>query len=93
MGPEKDSAEIIRIPGAPPPDSLGPDDDDVFHLLNWLQAMRDRKPPNANVDHGFSHALACIMAAQSYWSGKRLYWDAEREEILDRPLGGSKQNA
>ena len=25
------------------------------------------------------------MAAQSYWTGKRLYWDAAREEILDHP--------
>jgi hypothetical protein len=36
------------------------------------------------VDHGFSHSIACIMAAQSYWTGKRLYWDAELEEITER---------
>ncbi|MBZ5563917.1 MAG: Gfo/Idh/MocA family oxidoreductase [Acidobacteriia bacterium] len=85
MGPEKNGAEIVRVPGAPPPDSIGPSDDDVTHLLNWLQAMRERKQPNANVDHGFSHAIACIIATQSYWSGKRLYWDPKREEILDHP--------
>jgi hypothetical protein len=28
----------------------------------------------------------CIMAAQSYWSGKRLYWDPKREEIYDQPV-------
>lgn len=38
--------------------------------------------PNASMDHGFSHALVCIMAAQSYWSGKRLYWDSQNEQIL-----------
>ncbi len=85
MGPDKDGAEILHVPGAPPANSLGPSDDDVAHLLNWLQAMRDRKQPNANVDHGFSHAIACIMATQSYWSGKRLHWDPKREEILDHP--------
>jgi hypothetical protein len=38
------------------------------------------------VDNGFSHAIVCIMAAQSYWSGKRLYWDPSKEEILDHPV-------
>ena len=84
LGPAADQAQIIRLPNAPEPDSWGPNDDDVDHLMNWLNAMRDRKQPNATVDHGFSHSLVCIMAAQSYWSGKRLYWDAKSEQITDR---------
>src|SRR5580704_11924134 len=72
----------VQVPGAPPPSSLGPDDDDVDHLVNWLESMQSRTQPNATVDHGFSHALVCIMAAQSYWSGKRLHWDPAKEQIL-----------
>jgi predicted dehydrogenase len=87
MGPERDQAEIVRVPGARGPDSLGPNDDDADHLMHWLDAMRDRKEPNATVDHGFSHAIVCIMAAQSYWSGKRLYWDSVSEEIVDHHAG------
>ena len=45
------------------------------HMLNWLEAMRDREQPNATVDHGSSHAITCIMAAEPYRSGKKLYWD------------------
>ncbi len=85
VGPAKDKEEILKVPGAPAPDSLGPDDDDVDHLVNWLQSMRTRTQPNATVDHGFSHSLVCIMAAQSYWSGKRLYWDPHKEQIIDQP--------
>ena len=83
MGPAQDQAEILKLPNTREPDSLGPDDDEVDHLMNWLNAMRDRKQPNANVDHGFSHSIACIMAAESYWSGKRLYWDQTKEEIVE----------
>jgi hypothetical protein len=86
IGPSKDDAEVVRVPGAPPANSLGPSDDDVTHLMNWLRAMQDRKQPNANVDHGFSHAIVVIMAAQAYWSGKRLYWDPKMEEIVDRSI-------
>lgn len=84
--PPEDHEEVIRVPGAEPPNSNGPGDDSVIHLMNWLNAMRSRSQPNANVDHGFSHAIVTIMAAQSYWSGKRLYWDPVAEEILDQPL-------
>jgi predicted dehydrogenase len=83
ISPPRDDPEVVHVPGAPPANSLGPSDDDVTHLMNWLNAMRDRQQPNANVDHGFSHAIVVIMAAQAYWSGKRLYWDPKQEEILD----------
>jgi len=86
MGPSLDQAEILRLPNTREPDSLGPSDDDVNHLMHWLNAMRDRKQPNATVDHGFSHAIVCIMATQSYWSGKKLYWDPAAEEIVDHAV-------
>jgi len=79
--PLQEHEEVLHVPGAPSPSSQGPNDDDVVHMMNWLTAMRARKDPNANVDHGFSHSIACIMAAQSYWSGKKLYWNPEKEEI------------
>ena len=68
IGPRQDAAEAVHVRGAPPPNSLGPDDDDVVHLVNWLTAMQARREPNATVDHGFSHSIVCIMAAQSYWT-------------------------
>jgi predicted dehydrogenase len=86
VSPTNDHEEVVHVSGAPTPDSNGPDDDDADHLMNWLAAMRARKEPNATVDHGFSHAIVIIMAAQSYWSGKRLYWDPRKEEILDHPV-------
>ncbi|MFZ0419474.1 MAG: Gfo/Idh/MocA family oxidoreductase [Candidatus Sulfotelmatobacter sp.] len=86
VGTSRDAATTLKVPGAPPPNSLGPDDDDVNHLVNWLKAMQTRSEPNATVDHGFSHSIVCIMAAQSYWTGKRLYWDPRREEITDQPV-------
>ena len=84
--PSRDGQVTVHVPGAPPPDSLGPGDDNVEHLMNWLRAMQDRKEPNATVDHGFSHSVVCIMAAQSYLNGTRLYWDPKREEITNQPV-------
>ncbi|MEO6911757.1 MAG: Gfo/Idh/MocA family oxidoreductase [Edaphobacter sp.] len=86
VAPAREQEEIVRVPGAPPPDSRGPDDDSVIHVMNWLKAMQSRKQPNANVDHGFSHSIVTMMAGQSYWSGKKLYWNPRTEEIVDQPV-------
>lgn len=86
VSPAIDQEEIVKAPGAPPGDSRGPGDDSLVHIMNWLNAMRSRNTPNANVDHGFSHSIVIIMAAQSYWSGKRLYWNPQTEEIVDQPV-------
>jgi len=90
VAPAKEGAEVVRVPNAPAPNSLGPDDDSVVHLVNWLQAIRDRKEPNATVDHGFSHSIVCVMAAQAYWSGKKQYWNRATETIQDYPPEESK---
>ncbi len=82
----KDDPHTVTVKGAIPPTSLGPDDDDVAHLVDWLDAMRTRRQPTATVDHGFSHAIVCIMATQAYWSGKRQYWDPVKEEIVEEPV-------
>jgi predicted dehydrogenase len=86
VAPAADREQVVTVPGAPPPDSGEPNDDSLEHMMNWLKAMRARTTPNANIDHGFSHSVVSIMAAESYWTGKRLYWDPDTEEIVDQPV-------
>ena len=86
VSPAADQEERITVPGAEPPEAREPNDDSRVHMMNWLKAMQSRTQPNANVDHGFSHSIVIIMAAQSYWSGKRLYWNPETEVIVDQPV-------
>jgi predicted dehydrogenase len=81
----REQAQLVHVSKAPAPNSVGPDDDSVVHVMNWIEAMRARKQPNATVDHGFSHSLVCIMASQAYWSGKKQYWNAANETIQDHP--------
>ena len=53
------------------------------HFLDWLQCLRNRKTPNAPIDAGYQHAVAVIMAMQSYDTGKRTLYDAEKREIRE----------
>jgi predicted dehydrogenase len=59
------------------------DDMSTEHMANWLECLRSRQQPHSTVHDGFAHSVACIMAAQSYWAGKKLYWDKAKEEIVD----------
>jgi len=56
------------------------------HMRNWLECIRTRKQPNAPVITGYAHSVACIMCEQSDLLGKEVFWDAERQEIIDSPL-------
>jgi hypothetical protein len=60
-------------------------DEDLSHMTNWLEALRNGRQPSAAVEAGYAHSVACMMAARAYWEGKRLYWDARNEAILDHP--------
>ncbi len=57
-------------------------DKNASHMKNWLACLRTLQQPNANVDAGFAHSVAAIMAARAQVEGKRLSWDAERETIV-----------
>ena len=66
---------------------LGPvtlSDDSKYHLDNWVDCMRNRSTiPNGNINTGFWHSIACILATRAYREGKKLYWDRSKEEIVD----------
>jgi predicted dehydrogenase len=68
-----------------PPTGLS--DDSKYHMDNWTDCMRSRNQnTNGNIHTGFWHSVGTIMATRSYREGKKLYWDREKEEIVDRPL-------
>ena len=76
-------AHFLLLPDKSLPPT-GIDDMSTGHMSNWLDCMRSRHQPVATVRDGFAQSVASIMAAQSYFSGKKLYWDAANEEIVDR---------
>jgi hypothetical protein len=69
---------------------MGIDDMSLEHMANWFDCMRSRKQPDSPVHDGFAHSVACIMAAQSYWEGRKLYWEAANAAIVDRAPVTSK---
>jgi predicted dehydrogenase len=52
------------------------------HMENFLRCMRSRQTPRADVQAGFSHAVAGTMAAEAFRTGRRVMFDPERLEIV-----------
>jgi predicted dehydrogenase len=75
----------LSLPGDKGLPPMGIGDLDLNHMENWLECLRSRQQPHATMSDGYAHSVACIMAAQSFWAGKKLYYDPATETILDRP--------
>jgi predicted dehydrogenase len=82
---QKRQSKYVTLPGQKDLPPMGIDDMSTEHMANWFECMRSRQQPHASVHEGFAHSVACMMAAQSYWSGKKVYWDAASETIIDHP--------
>lgn len=52
------------------------------HMRNWLDCLRTRKQPNAPVEAGYQHAIACIMANAAARTGERVTFDEKTQEVM-----------
>ncbi|MBZ5592810.1 MAG: Gfo/Idh/MocA family oxidoreductase [Acidobacteriia bacterium] len=82
----KRAEKYVLLPGSDKVPPIGMGDTDLSHMTNWLECLRSRKAPNATVLNGFAHSVVVTMAARAYREGKKLYWDAKAEQIVDHPV-------
>jgi len=57
-------------------------DTTFLHLSEWLQAIRGQGQVSCNVDRGFECTMAAHMATLSYHTGRRIYWDRDKEQVV-----------
>ncbi len=53
------------------------------HVQNWVECLRTRKDPHAPVEAGYDHSVACILAAESLYRGRRMVYDAKTMTIRE----------
>jgi predicted dehydrogenase len=77
------ASRYVTLPGETKLPPMGIDDLSLEHMANWFECMRSRQQPHCTVEDGFAHSVACMMATEAYWSGRKVYWDAKNEAIVD----------
>ena len=51
------------------------------HMLNFLECIRSRKKPNADMDAGYMHGVACLLGYVSWLTGRKTIFDPEKREV------------
>jgi len=70
---KKKMTEEMTDPGSEQP---------VAHVRNFLDCVKSRKRPNADVEEGHLSAILCHLGNIATRLGRSLKWDAEKEEIV-----------
>ena len=52
------------------------------HVRNWMECVRSRKTPNADVTAGYRHAIACVMTTAAFRTGMRATFDEATQEVM-----------
>jgi hypothetical protein len=96
---EKGRIEIIRnmfrtdppqmVKQLPPPEEVQKWRDDValwqakYHMQEWMECMRTRKRPSADVEIGHRSVTVCHLANITRRLGRRLKWDPVAERFIN----------
>lgn len=84
MGLKANLLAPFDLPGARVETSAntGGDPQTVAHVKNWMECVRSRKQPNANVVAGYNHSIACIMCTAALRTGEKASFDEVKQEVL-----------
>jgi predicted dehydrogenase len=52
------------------------------HVRNWMECIRSRKTPNAPVEAGYNHSIACIMVTAASRTGMKATFDEKKQEVM-----------
>jgi predicted dehydrogenase len=52
------------------------------HVHNWMECVRDRKPPNASIEAGYNHSIAVIMTNAAYRTGQKVTFNEKTQEVM-----------
>lgn len=60
-------------------------DSTFLHLREWLSCIRNGGKPSCGIKEGFEEAITAHMGSLSYKLGRRIEWNAGKEEIVSVP--------
>jgi len=71
--------------GAKEPNKFGGSSQDNAHAQNFLDAVKSRKKPFADLETGHKSSIPCLLANIAFRTGRKLEWDAANEKFVNDP--------
>jgi predicted dehydrogenase len=62
--------------------NTGADNSTTAHMRNWMECVRSRKTPNADIRAAYSHSVALCMTIAALHTGKRVTFDDQKQEVV-----------
>jgi predicted dehydrogenase len=60
----------------------GVDGETSANVRNWMECIRSRSTPNADIEAGYNHSVALCMTIAAIQTGKRVTFDDERQDVV-----------
>jgi predicted dehydrogenase len=64
-----------------------------LHVMNFLECIRTREKPNADIEIGAHIARIAHLGNIAYRTGRKVFWDAANNNIINDPEASKLVNA
>lgn len=62
--------------------NTGVDEATAAHVRNWMECVRTRTRPNADIEAGYNHSVALCMTIAALHTGRRVTFDDARQDVV-----------
>jgi predicted dehydrogenase len=62
--------------------STGVDRSTLAHMRNWMECVRSRTRPNADIHAAYNHSVALCMTIAALQTGKRITFDEVKQDVV-----------
>ena len=62
--------------------NTGADNLTSAHMRNWMECVRSRQAPHADVHAGYNHSTAICMTIAAMHTGRRVTFDDAKQEVV-----------
>jgi len=73
---------IAQAAGMATAADTGADTATTANMRNWMECVRSRKTPNADIEAGYSHSVALCMTIAAVQTGQRVGFDDAKQEVI-----------
>lgn len=84
MGMQPNLLAPMKLPEAKMETSpnTGADPHTLAHMRNWMESMRSRRAPNADIEAGYNHSVALCMTIAAMQTGRKATFDDARQAVV-----------
>jgi predicted dehydrogenase len=62
--------------------NTGADSSTTANVRNWMECVRSRRTPNADIEAGYRHSVALCMTIAAMHSGRKVTFDDRRQDVV-----------